>query len=137
MERGYLIKEYLKEENVFAVIEASRNPEKYGHQVYKDLRGAGYTVYPINPNANEVLGDKCYSDLKNKDLPKIPDVVDIVVPPRITEEIVEQCKDLGIRKVWMQPGSESEKAINFCKENGMDVLYGVCVMVQRAKLFGD
>lgn len=126
-----LIKEFLRKENVFAVVGVSRDPKKYGHRVYKDLKKAGYTVYPINPNADEILGDKCYHFLK--DLPEKPDVVDIVVPPKITKKIVKQCKELGIKKVWMQPGSESEKAIIFCKENNIKTMHGVCVMVERRR----
>jgi len=126
-----LIKVFLDKRNVFAVVGASRDPRKYGYQVYKDLKSAGYKVYPINPNAAEILGDKCYSSLES--LPVKPDVVDVVVPPKVTEHIVEICKKLGITKVWMQPGSESEKAIRFCEENGIDVVYGVCVMVERTK----
>ncbi|RLI45716.1 CoA-binding protein, partial [Candidatus Bathyarchaeota archaeon] len=97
--------------------------------VYKDLKKAGYKVYPVNPNAEEVLGDKCYPNLG--DLPTKPDVVDVVVPPKVTEEIVKTCKRLGITKVWMQPGSESETTIKFCDENGIDTVYGVCVMIER------
>ena len=84
----------------------------------------------MNPNADEILGDRCYPSIE--DLPVKPDVVDIVVPPKITERVVKTCRKLGIRKVWMQPGSESEAAIKFCEENGMDVVHGVCVMVERA-----
>ena len=124
-----LINKFLDKTNIFAVIGASRNPDKYGHQVYKDLKEAGYKVYPVNPNAKEVLGDKCYPKLK--DLPTKPDVANIVVPPKIAEKIVRTCKTLGITKVWMQPGSESENAIKFCHENNIDVVYGVCVMVER------
>jgi predicted CoA-binding protein len=64
-------------------------------------------------------------------LPVKPDVVDVVVPPKVTEAVVKTCKKLGITKVWMQPGSESEVALNFCKENGINVVYGVCVMIER------
>lgn len=124
-----LINKFLEKTNIFAVVGASRDPEKYGHQVYKDLKTAGYKVYPVNPNAKEILGDKCYPDLKN--LPTKPDVVNIVVPPKVTEKTVKTCKMLGITKVWMQPGSESENAIKFCHENGIDVMYGVCVMIER------
>ncbi len=124
-----LIMEFLDKKNVFAVVGASRNPKKYGHQVYKDLRNAGYRVYPVNPNANEVLGDKCYPSLEA--LPVKPDVADLVVPPEVTEQAVKTCNKLGIKKVWMQPGSESENAINFCTENNIDVIHGVCVMVER------
>jgi predicted CoA-binding protein len=124
-----LIKAFLYRENIFAVAGASRNPEKYGHQVYRDLRNAGYRVYCVNPNADEVLGNKCYPSLEA--LPVKPDVVDVVVPPKITEQLVKSCKKLGITKVWMQPGSESETAIKFCEENSIDVVHGVCVMVER------
>ena len=124
-----LIKAFLKEKTIFAVVGASRDPRKYGYQVYKDLKNAGYEVYPVNPNAREILGDKCYPSLES--LPVKPDVVDLVVPPKITEAVVKTCKKLGIKKVWMQPGSESEMAINFCRKNGMDVIHGVCVMVER------
>lgn len=127
-----LIKEYLNKENIFAVIGVSKDPEKYGHKIYKDLKNADFKVYPINPSISEVLDDRCYPTLK--DLPIKPDVVDIVVPPKITEKIAEDCYRLGIKKVWMQPGSESEKAIKFCEDNGIDVLYNVCVMVERTKI---
>ncbi len=125
------IKAFLDKRNVFAVVGASRDPQKYGHQVYKDLKNAGYKVYPVNPNAQEVLGDKCYPSLE--ELPERPDVVVVVVPPRATEQIVKACKELGVRKVWMQPGSESEEAVRYCEENGLEVIYNTCIMVQRRR----
>jgi len=124
-----LIKEFLCKETVFAVVGVSRNPAKYGHQVYKDLKDAGYVVYAVNPSIDEVSGDRCYHSLS--ELPEKPDVVDIVVPPEVTEKIVEECKELRIGKVWMQPGSESRKAINFCTRNDIKVVHNVCVMVKR------
>ena len=126
-----LIKEFLDKKNVFAVIGVSRNPEKYGNKVYKDLRNAGYEVYAVNPKIDKVLGDRCYSELK--ELPVKPDIVDLVVPPKITEKIVIDCKKLGIDKIWMQPGSESKKAIDFCEKNNIKVLHKVCVMVERKR----
>jgi predicted CoA-binding protein len=129
--RADLIKEILERKNVIAVVGASRDPEKYGHRVYGDLKEAGYAVYPVNPNASEILGDRCYPDLKS--LPVKPDVVNVVVPPEVTDEVVKSCKELGITKVWMQPGSESEKAVEYCEANGIDVVYGVCIMVERRK----
>ncbi|KYH38882.1 MAG: conserved hypothetical protein containing CoA-binding domain [Candidatus Bathyarchaeota archaeon B26-1] len=124
-----IIAEFIDKRNVIAVVGASRNPEKYGHKVYKDLKEAGYRVYPVNPNASEILGDKCYPNLES--LPERPDVVTVVVPPRVTEKIVKACKELGIWRVWMQPGSESERAIRFCRETGIKVVHGVCIMIQR------
>lgn len=132
MKREELVKEYLNQDNVFAVVGASRDPDKYGHRVYQDLKEAGYRVFPVNPRADRILGDKCYSRLE--ELPVKPDVVDIVVPPAVTDKIVRQCRQLDISRVWMQPGSESEAAIAYCQQQGIKVLHDVCVMVQRQKL---
>jgi len=126
-----LIKKFLNKRNIFAVVGASRDPKKYGYQVYKDLKEAGYQVYPVNPKTDKILGDRCYPDLG--DLPTKPDVVEVVVPPKVTEEIVKNCKRLRVTKVWMQPGSESKTAIKFCNENGIDVVHGVCVMIERRR----
>jgi len=124
-----IIHDFLNKQNVFAVVGVSSNPAKYGHQVYLDLKEAGYVVYAVNPNIDEVLGDRCYHSLS--ELPEMPDVVDTVVPPALTEGIVKECKELGIARVWMQPGSESEKALNFCVENNINVVHDMCVMVKR------
>jgi predicted CoA-binding protein len=124
-----LIEDFLDKSNLFAVVGASRDTSKYGHKVYRDLRAAGYKVYPVNPNADEILGDRCYPSLES--LPENPQVVDLVVPPKVTKQIVKVCMKLGIKKIWMQPGSESETALNFCKENNIQVVHGVCVMVER------
>jgi len=126
-----LINEFLDKNNVFAVVGVSKEPEKYGNKIYFNLKNAGYVVYPINPNASKISNDKCYPNLRS--LPKLPDVVDLVVPPKITESIVKECNDLGIKMVWMQPGSESEKALLYCKENDINVLHGICVMLERKK----
>jgi uncharacterized protein len=123
-----LIKAFLDKKNVFAVVGASKNPEKYGYKVYEALRYSGYSVYCVNPNAIEILGDKCYPTLET--LPLKPDVVDFVVPPKITEQLIKSCKNLGITKVWTQPGSESEAAIKFCQENKINVIHSLCIMVE-------
>lgn len=116
----------MDKENIFVVVGASRNSKKYGHQVFVDLKNSGYQVYPVNPNAEKVAGEKCYPKLSK--LPEKPDVVNIVVPPKVTLKIVKQCLKLGIDKVWMQPGSESKQAIQFCKKNDIELVQGVCVM---------
>jgi hypothetical protein len=126
-----LIQEFLNKKNIIAVVGASKDPEKYGHRVYRDLRSGGYKVYPVNPNANEILGDRCYPSLET--LPEKPDAVDVVVPPKVTEEVVKTCNRLGITRIWMQPGSESEAAIEFCKDNNIAVIFGKCIMVERHK----
>jgi predicted CoA-binding protein len=127
-----LINEFLNKKNIFAVIGVSKEPEKYGNKIFFDLKNAGYSVYPVNPNASKISGNKCYPSLR--DLPILPDVVDIVVPPKVTEKTVKVCKDLEIDKIWMQPGSESDSAISFCRKNNIKVLFGVCVMLEMKNL---
>ncbi|RKY36357.1 MAG: CoA-binding protein, partial [Candidatus Omnitrophota bacterium] len=105
-----------------------RNETKYAYQILKTLKNKRYEVYPVNPRIKEVEGLKCYPSIK--DVPVICDVANIVTPPRITEKIVRECKEKGIKRVWLQPGAESQEAIDFCKENGIKVIYGLCVMLE-------
>lgn len=121
-----LIKEFMAQ-NKFAVVGATNNPQKYGNQILKNLKNRGYEVYPVNPKLKELEGLSCYPSLN--DIPVKVDVVDFVVPPKATEEILKQCKKLGLNRIWLQPGSESETAITFCRENNMKVVHGVCVML--------
>ncbi|MEA1925443.1 MAG: CoA-binding protein [Candidatus Altiarchaeota archaeon] len=130
MEEG-IIQEFLNKNNIFVVVGASRDPKKYGHQVFKDLKEAGYRVYPLNPRAERILGEECYHSLR--ELPQKPDIVDVVVPPKVTEKIVRECNGLGIKKIWLQPGSESKGILDFCQENNIQVVHSVCVMLERKK----
>ena len=75
----------------------------------------------------ELEGLNCYPGLA--DIPVKPDVVDFVVPPEATEEILKQCKELELNRIWLQPGSESEAAIAFCCKNNLKVVHSVCVML--------
>ena len=125
-----LVLEFLDKKNVFAVVGVSKDPEKYGHRVYWDLRDARLKVYPANPNADEVLGDKCYPSLEA--LPRKPDVVDIWFA-KVAEEVVRNPQEARKKKAWMQPGSESQVAIDYCRKNGIDVIYGICIMQERRK----
>jgi len=117
------------QERVWAVVGVSTNPAKYGNQIFCNLVGAGYTVYGVNVRGGEVDGKTLYTSLSK--LPVVPDVVDIVVPPAQTEKVVSECADLGVTRVWMQPGSESEAAIQFCHDHDIAVIHGACAMVHR------
>ena len=121
-----LIKEFMGQKK-FAVVGATDNSQKYGNQIVKNLKSRGYEVYPVNPRLKEVEGFRCYPALAG--IPVKVDVVDFVVPPEATEEILKQCKELELNRIWLQPGSESEAAIAFCRENNLKVVHGVCVML--------
>jgi predicted CoA-binding protein len=121
-----IIKEFMAQKR-FAVIGATDNTEKYGNHIVKNLKKRGYEVYPVNPNLDEVEGIKCYPSLSV--LPCKVDVVDFVVPPQVTEEILPDCRRLGLNRIWLQPGSESKAAIEFCHQHDMQVVHDVCVML--------
>ncbi len=121
-----LIKEFMAKKK-FAVIGATDNAEKYGNRIFKNLTKRGYEVYPVNPNLKEIEGVKCYPTLA--DVPVKVEVVDFVVPPKVTESILKECQRLGLTNIWLQPGSESDAAIAFCHDNKLKVVYGTCVML--------
>jgi len=121
-----LIKEFMAQKK-FAVVGATDNTEKYGNRILHNLRDRGYEVYPVNPRLQVIEGSRCYASLA--ELPEKVDVVDFVVPPAATEAILEQCLELGLDRIWLQPGSESEAAVRFCRENNLKVVHDVCVML--------
>ncbi|NIA04153.1 MAG: CoA-binding protein [Nitrospiraceae bacterium] len=131
-EKEDLAHEFLRNENIIAVVGVSRDKSKYGNKVYHDLKRLGYKVLPINPNIDTIDNEKCYPSLKN--LPSKPDVVNIVVPPKVTEKVVQEAYNLGIENIWMQPGSESQKAIEFCEKHNMKLLHNVCIMIKSREM---
>jgi predicted CoA-binding protein len=112
----------------FAVVGVSRDPAKYGHMVYATLKDHEYTVYPVNPSTDMIGDDVCYPRLET--LPETPDCVVTVVPPEVTQEVARTAGRLGVRYIWMQPGSESEAAVNAAHAAGLRAVYGgPCIMV--------
>ncbi len=123
---------FLNENNIFAVVGVSRNLGKFGNIIYHDLKRKGYKVFPINPKAKMINSDKAYESLSK--LPIKPDVVDIVVPPNVALDVVKECYELGIKKVWLQPGAESDEVIDYCYDHDIEVIYGMCVMVESGNV---
>ncbi len=126
------IDSFLDKKNIIAVVGVSENPEKWGRKIYETLKSEGYKVYPINPKHEKIGEDRCYPDLTS--LPEKPDVVIFAVKSEVTENVLPSVKKLGIKRAWLQPGSESEKAIEFCKENGIEVVWNMCFVVDGLKI---
>lgn len=130
MTQSELIEECVNQ-RVWAVVGFSADHRKYGHIVFYDLKRAGYVVYPVNKENGTVQGHVVYRSLK--ELPEKPAVVDIVVPPWETEQVVRQCAEAGIERVWMQPGAESQEAIEFCRSHQIKTVYNACAMVEKRR----
>jgi len=120
-----LIKEFMAKKR-FALVGATDNPEKNGHRILVNLKNRGYEVYPVNPRLEEIEGVACYHTLS--DIPVKVDVVDFVVPPERTVATLKECQKLGLSRIWLQPGSENETAIEYCRQNNLKVVYNNCVM---------
>ena len=112
----------------YAVAGASRDREKYGNKVLRALLQDGRAVYPLHPKETEIEGIACYRDFAS--LPAPVDGLSIITPPAVTEQIVEQAAAAGVRNVWMQPGAESERAVQLARQHGMNVIAGgPCLLV--------
>jgi len=122
-----LVKDFLSQKS-FAIVGSFRNETKYAYRIFKKLKEKGYSVFPINPRGGEIDGSKCYPSIK--DITENIDAVNIVTPPKVTINIIKGCKDKGIKRVWIQPGAENKQAIDFCKQNNIDVIHGLCVMLE-------
>jgi predicted CoA-binding protein len=123
--------EFLSSKRV-AVTGVSRTPETHGsNNVYRRLRGRGYEVFAVNPNADEVEGDPCYQDLKS--IPGGVEAVVIGTRPQIAEDTMRECVDLGITRVWMHrgpgAGSVSAAATEYGRQHGVTVIDGGCPLM--------
>jgi predicted CoA-binding protein len=121
----------INKNNIIAVVGVSSDSAKYGNKVFFDLAGKGFEVLAVHPDGGEVDGHKRYPTLS--DLPKIPDLVVSVVKPEVTEKIAAECAKLGIKKLWMQPGSESQAAIELAEKEGVEVVHDACVMLKTSQ----
>lgn len=130
-----LVKDFLAQKKI-AVVGVSDKRETGSNLSYSKFKTAGYSVFAVNPHLTNFKGDPCYPDLKS--IPEKPDAVFILASPKVAEQMVQQCIDLGIKHVWMhclmgtKPGmgagssSVSQEAVRMCHENGISVIPGAC-----------
>ena len=111
-----------------ALVGASPNPAKYGNIILKDLKKKGFEVLPVNPNYDEVEGLKCYKSVK--DLPKDVDVIVFVVPPKVGIKVARDAIEAGFRKLWFQPGAESEEIRELVEKENVEYSFIKCIMVE-------
>lgn len=130
-----LVQEFLAQKRI-AVVGVSDKRETGCNLNYNKFKENGYQVYAVNPRITSFQEDACYPDLKA--IPEKPDAVFILANPKVTDQIVRQCVELGIKHVWMhcmmgtKPGlaagmtSVSPEAVEMCKANGIAVIPGSC-----------
>lgn len=121
------IREFLAGE-VYAVVGASNDRSKYGNKVLRCYLQKGRRPIPVNPKARMVEGIAAVPDLAS--LPEPVHGASIITPPEVTEKIVEEAASAGVKRLWMQPGAESERALRRAEELGLSVIAGgPCLLV--------
>ena len=120
------IKESMLENKIWAVIGANNDPDKFGNIIYRRLKSEGYIVYPVNPMYDNVEGDKCYPNLAS--LPQKPEVLDMVVSPKRGGAFIEEAAQLGIKNIWLQPGTYDQELLGLIKKKQLVALQA-CVLV--------
>ena len=121
-------------QKTLALAGASRGGKKFGNALLKELRAKGYTVYPVNPEAKEIDGVACVPSLAA--LPEPVGGVVVAVKPHQTATLVREAFAAGISRVWMQQGAQSEEAIAFCRDNGIDAVHGECLLMYAGPVQG-
>lgn len=120
------IENFFTSKNI-AVVCVSRKSTKFGNAIYKGLKKKGLNVFGVNPNMETVEGDKCYKSLNDLE-GKIDGIVNVVSPNQ-TLQVVKEAYSIGVNNIWMQQGSETDEAINFCKENGINEIHKECILM--------
>jgi predicted CoA-binding protein len=113
---------------VYGVVGASPRRHKYGNKVLRCYQQNGRRAVPVNPREQVIEGVTCVASVL--DLPDDVKSISIITPPAVTERVVEEAIRNGIEHVWMQPGAESERAVEACEAAGINVIAdGSCVLV--------
>lgn len=111
-----------------AVVGVSHNPKDFTYALWQELRQRRYEAVPVNPGVKELDGQICYA--KVQDIRPPVEGVLIMTSNKVTDQIVHDCADAGVKRVWMYggmaPGAKTKTAIAFCEENGIDVVAGLC-----------
>ncbi len=122
-----LIDEFFRSK-AFGVVGASSNPDKYGNKVLRCYLSHNLKAIPVNPKETSIEGIPCVSSVS--DLPDDVKSISVITPPHVTEHVVELAAAKGIEYIWMQPGAQSPRAVELCKEKNIGVIAdGSCILV--------
>ena len=124
----------LEDTRTIAIVGLSPRPERASNEVARYLRAAGYTIIPVNPRCTEVLGEKCYPNLRD-----VPGPIDMVDVFRRSEEVMAVAEDaiaVGARSLWLQLGVIAPEASARAADAGLKVVIDRCTKIEHAVLIG-
>lgn len=117
-----------------AMVGVSGNPTRASYRAMVHMLSKGYTVYPVNPRYEEILGVQCYESLLH--IGKEIDIVDIFRKPETIMPLVDEAKQIGAKVFWMQIGVINEEAAEQARSAGMEVVMDRCVKIEHCRFFG-
>jgi predicted CoA-binding protein len=126
------IRAILEKYRTVAIVGLSPKPERDSHKVAKYLRENLYRIVPVNPGQREILGEKCYPDLKA--IPFPIDVVDIFRKPEAIPPIVDDAIEIGAKVVWMQLGIAHNQAAEKARNAGLEVVMNKCIKIEHMNM---
>lgn len=126
------IERILTSTRTVAVVGASSKPNRPSNGIFKYLLDAGYRVIPVNPNEQEVHGQRAYPSLEA--LPEPVELVDVFRRPEHTPEIAASAAASGAKTLWLQQGIRNAEAANIAIENGLTVVMDRCIGVDHSHL---
>ncbi|MFS1513326.1 CoA-binding protein [Chengkuizengella sp. SCS-71B] len=126
------IKEILKQAETIAVVGLSDKPDRTSHMVSAAMQKRGYTIIPVNPNAEEILGQKSYKNLS--DIPQSIDIVNVFRRSEYTPPIAKEAVKVGAKVLWLQLGIENEESAQIAKDGGLEVIMDRCIKVEDSIL---
>lgn len=126
------IEKILKGYKTIAVVGLSPKEDRPSHNVAKYLKSQGYRIIPVNPNATEIFGEKCYPDLKS--ISEKVDIVDIFRRSEDVPSIVDEAISIGARVVWMQEGIINNEAADRARKAGLEVIMDRCMLKEHKRL---
>lgn len=118
--------EVLEKHRSFAVVGATKNREKFAYKIYQMLKRRGKEVFPVNPRYEAIEGDTCYPSVA--DIEEKPEVAVSVVPPEVTDVLIDTCQQEGIAFLWLQPGTYTEEVLKKAHTSGLTVICGACII---------
>jgi predicted CoA-binding protein len=124
-------KEVIEQSTVIAVVGASRFPDKEAHSVPAEMQAAGFRIIPVNPHADEILGEPVYRRLE--DIPEPVDLVNVFRPSDQTPDVVRSAVAIGAKAVWLQLGIFSAQSRAIAEAAGLDYVEDHCLAVERRR----
>jgi len=120
------INEFLDAQPI-AVAGVSRNPKKFGYTAFKELRDKGMKVIPVNPSADQILGEKSYPSVKS--LPAEVRGLIILTKKDQTAALVKEAKEKGIKQIWIQQMADSKEALAELEGSDINYITGECILM--------